>query len=149
MQIPQLSASAGCIVNMSVAGRFSNHRPRNIKFKSLPFAGLVSEYFQKYPNQYLEINCGLRAYRQSELSAYQLRVFGGKPSLHLPHLSDFREFWWPVKNLTIVLYWAYDDATLLQIEFCNHLAKVCGANCVWTSVEGEATKFADLRRCMR
>ena len=148
MHDPQ--STAGYAVNTSIdAGRFYNHRPRQNKYKTLPYADIVEQYFQKHPYEYLEIHCGPRAYRMAELDANQLRVFGDcKPSLYVPEYDDFESYWWPVINLKIVLRWHYGDQTLLQIKFCNYLAKACKAECVWTLLDGELTKFADLRRLM-
>lgn len=113
-----------------------------------PYSKSVKCYFKAHPDEYLEIHCGPRAFRQAAWDDEDYLKKGGKPSLYLPHPGDYGEYWWPVKHLTILLYWAYDDQTLLQNEFCNHLAKVCRANCVWTSVEGVETKFQDTRRLM-
>jgi len=144
---PRTTGSFAIQISHSGQERYVHGKPHIKKFNPLPFGEIVEQYFQKHPNEYLEIHCGERAYRMSELDANQYNKFGDcKPSLFLPHLCAFTEYWWPVKNIKIVVYWAYDDKTLCQINFCNHLAKICGAEFVWSSVERNATKFADLGR---
>jgi len=146
--------SAGFVTNAFLAARRFDHKPTQRIFKqALPFADLVIEYFQKNPNAYLEIHCGDRAFRQAGFDANGCINNGGKPSLYVPEYDDFESYWWPVRNLPIVLRWNCSD-TDTQIRFSNYLTKACKAECVWTLVKndeypnGLLTKFADTRRYM-
>jgi len=108
--------------------------------ETLPYSNLVKSYFEKHPDKYLEIHCGVNAQRDSEWDAMYPANNNVKPSLCLPHLHDYSMYWWPVKDLTIILYWNYLD-TNRQIEFSNYLVNVCLAVCVWTLIDDVYTKF--------
>jgi len=111
-----------------------------MKKQSLPFSNAVTEYFKTHPKEYLDIHCGSDAQRESEWDAMYPEYV--RPSLYLPHLHDYKAYWWPVANLTIILNWNYEDVER-QIRFANYLTHVCKANCIFTLLDGIDTKFMD------
>lgn len=111
-----------------------------MKKHSLPFSDAVTQYFKSNPNEYLDIHCGPKAYRESLWDSYYPDDVA--PSLCLPYMHDFKMYWWPVRDLTSVLNWSYPD-TSRQIEFANYLVHTCGALEVFTLIDGDLTKFMD------
>jgi len=108
-----------------------------------PFSEFVIPYYLTHANNVcLVIHCGPDATKRAEQDAKDCRDFGYTPSLCLLESDDYKNFWWPVKDLTIVLNWNYKDSNL-QIEFANYLVNTYKARCVFTLLNGVSTKFMD------
>ncbi len=117
-----------------------NHAPLRI---DAPFSEFVIPYYLTHANNvFLVIHCGPEGIKKAEQDANDCKNFGYCPSLCLPESDDYKNYWWPVTDLTIVLNWGYKD-TDLQIQFANHLTHVCKARCVFTLINGVSTKFMD------
>jgi len=111
-----------------------------------PFSEFVIPYFKTHSNDvHLNIHCGPEGIEKAELDANDYRNYGYCPSLCLPKSDEFTNYWWPVKDLKIVLNWSYEDSNL-QIQFSNYLANVCQAHQVFTLLSGDILKFQHERR---
>ena len=114
---------------------------KKLEKPNAPFSENVIPYFKKYPMRVLEINCGEYGYRASKWdSQYPSDI---QPSLCLPHMHDFRMYWWPVEGLTILLNCDYEDSSWLT-QFAHYLTNCCKACSVFTIVDGEETKFMNV-----
>ena len=118
----------------------------NTQKADAPFSEFVVPYYKTHSNdEHLNIHCGPDAIERAEQDANDYKNFGYCPSLCLPRGDEFTNYWWPVKDLTIVLNWSYKDSNL-QIEFANYLVNVCRAHQVFTLVNGDILKFQHERR---
>ena len=108
-----------------------------------PFSEFVVPYYKTHANDvHLNIHCGPEGIKKAEQDANDCKAFGYMPSLCLLESDDFKNYWWPVEALTIVLNWNYEDVEM-QIGFANYLTHVCKARCVFTLLNGVSTKFMD------
>jgi len=115
----------------------------NTQKADAPFSEFVTPYFMTHANNmHLNIHAGPDAIKRAERDANDYKAYGCTPSLCLPESGEYKNFWWPVANLIIVLNWKYKD-TDLQISFANYLTHVCKAHCVFTLLDGVDTKFMD------
>jgi len=111
-----------------------------------PFSEFVTPYFMTHPNNiYLTIHCGPEGIKKAGLDANDYKNFGYCPSLCLPRVDEYKNYWWPVKNLTLLLNWLCADSSR-QIEFSNYLANVCQARQVFALLDGDIVKFQNTRR---
>ncbi len=111
-----------------------------------PFSEFVIPYFKTHSNdEYLNIHCGPDAIERAEQDANDYKNFGYCPSLCLLRGDEYKNYWWAVEDLTIVLNWNCEDVER-QIEFANHLTHVCKAHRVFTLLNGVDTLFMDTRR---
>jgi len=88
----------------------------------------------------LEIHCGPKGIEKAELDATCYLKYSDKPSLWLPRSDEYKNYWWDVKDLTIVLNWGCENVER-QIDFANYLTNVCRAHQVFTLLNGDIVKF--------
>ena len=113
----------------------------NTNRKDAPFSEYVVPYFKTHANNvHLNIYCGPEGIKKAEQDANDYRNHGYTPSLCLLESDDYKNYWWPVKALTIVLNWNCENIEM-QIEFSNYLVNVCQAHQVFTLLDGVSTKF--------
>jgi hypothetical protein len=118
----------------------------NTQKADAPFSEFVTPYYKTHPdNMHLNIHYGPDAIKRAERDANDYKAYGYTPSLCLPESGEYKNYWWPVKDLTIVLNWNCED-TELQIDFANYLTHVCKAHRVFTLLDGIDTLFMDTRR---
>jgi len=111
-----------------------------------PFSEYVVPYFKTHANNtYLTIHCGLGAVEKAELEANDYRNYGYCPSLCLLRGDEYKNYWWPVLDLSILLNWKCND-TNLQISFANYLVNACRSRQVFTLLDGDIVKFQNTRR---